>query len=72
LNAHERPLLRVLDGGLDEAGLRAHLGRLGDAGIGVYLAGSGSGEGYTLDDGEVELHDAEGGGLEVLVRLRTA
>ena len=42
------------DGGLDEAGLRAHLGRLGDAGIGVYLAGSGSGEGYTLDEGEVE------------------
>ena len=42
------------DGGLDEPGLLAHLGRLGDAGIGVYLAGSGSGEGYTLDDGEVE------------------
>jgi 4-hydroxy-tetrahydrodipicolinate synthase len=40
------------DGDLDEAGLRAHLGRLGDAGIGVYLAGSGSGEGYTLDDRE--------------------
>jgi 4-hydroxy-tetrahydrodipicolinate synthase len=42
------------DGGLDESGLRAHLGRLGDAGIGVYLAGSGSGEGYTLEEGEVE------------------
>jgi 4-hydroxy-tetrahydrodipicolinate synthase len=42
------------DGGLDEPGLRAHLGRLADAGIGVYLAGSGSGEGYTLDEGEVE------------------
>jgi 4-hydroxy-tetrahydrodipicolinate synthase len=37
---------------LDEAALRAHLGRLRDAGIGVYLAGSGSGEGYTLDAGE--------------------
>ncbi len=36
-------------GDLDEAGLRAHLRRLGGAGIGVYLAGSGSGEGYTLD-----------------------
>ncbi|HSO95658.1 MAG TPA: dihydrodipicolinate synthase family protein [Acidimicrobiia bacterium] len=42
------------DGALDEAGLRAHLGRLAAAGIGVYLAGSGSGEGYTLDTGEVE------------------
>jgi 4-hydroxy-tetrahydrodipicolinate synthase len=41
------------DGALDEPGLRAHLSRLGDAGIGVYLAGSGSGEGYTLDDREV-------------------
>ena len=37
---------------LDEAALRAHLGRMREAGIGVYLAGSGSGEGYTLDAGE--------------------
>ncbi len=36
------------DGALDEAGLRAHLQRLRASGIGVYLAGSGSGEGYTL------------------------
>lgn len=36
------------DGALDEAGLRAHLRRLRASGIGVYLAGSGSGEGYTL------------------------
>jgi 4-hydroxy-tetrahydrodipicolinate synthase len=36
------------DGALDEDGLRAHLRRLAAAGIGVYLAGSGSGEGYTL------------------------
>jgi len=36
------------DGELDDAGLRAHLGRLRASGIGVYLAGSGSGEGYTL------------------------
>jgi 4-hydroxy-tetrahydrodipicolinate synthase len=36
------------DGALDEAALRAHLQRLREAGIGVYLAGSGSGEGYTL------------------------
>ena len=35
-------------GALDEPGLRAHLGRLRASGIGVYLAGSGSGEGYTL------------------------
>jgi len=40
------------DGALDEDGLRAHLGRMRDAGVGVYLAGSGSGEGYTLDDRE--------------------
>ena len=39
-------------GALDEDGLRVHLGRMRDAGIGVYLAGSGSGEGYTLDDRE--------------------
>src|SRR5262249_54128173 len=39
-------------GALDEAGLRAHLERLGAAGIGVYLAGSGSGEGYTLSRDE--------------------
>jgi 4-hydroxy-tetrahydrodipicolinate synthase len=36
------------DGALDESGLRAHLARLRASGIGVYLAGSGSGEGYTL------------------------
>jgi len=36
------------DGALDETALRAHLRRLRVAGIGVYLAGSGSGEGYTL------------------------
>ncbi len=35
-------------GDLDEAGLRVHLQRLGRSGVGVYVAGSGSGEGYTL------------------------
>jgi len=35
-------------GALDVTELRAHLQRLGESGIGVYLAGSGSGEGYTL------------------------
>lgn len=40
------------DGALDEAGIRAHLRRMAAAGIGVYLAGSGSGEGYTLDRDE--------------------
>jgi 4-hydroxy-tetrahydrodipicolinate synthase len=40
------------DGALDEDGLRVHLRRMRDAGVGVYLAGSGSGEGYTLDDRE--------------------
>ena len=42
------------DGRLDEAGLRGHLRRMADAGVGVYLGGSGSGEGYTLRDDEVD------------------
>jgi 4-hydroxy-tetrahydrodipicolinate synthase len=37
---------------LDEDGLRAHLRRMREAGIGVYLAGSGSGEAYTLSEAE--------------------
>ncbi|MFA5884682.1 MAG: dihydrodipicolinate synthase family protein [Acidimicrobiia bacterium] len=41
------------DGALDEADLRAHLRRLAASGIGVYLGGSGSGEGYTLEPDEV-------------------
>jgi 4-hydroxy-tetrahydrodipicolinate synthase len=36
------------DEALDEDGLRAHLRRLGAGGVGVYLGGSGSGEGHTL------------------------
>jgi 4-hydroxy-tetrahydrodipicolinate synthase len=40
------------DGALDEDALRAHLQRLRASGIGVYLAGSGSGEGYTLSRDE--------------------
>jgi len=40
-------------GALDEAGLRGHLGRLRESGIGVYLGGSGSGEGYTLAPDEL-------------------
>jgi 4-hydroxy-tetrahydrodipicolinate synthase len=36
------------DGSLDEAGFRNHLRRLAAAGIGVYVGGSGSGEGYVL------------------------
>jgi 4-hydroxy-tetrahydrodipicolinate synthase len=40
------------DQSLDDAALRAHLGRLREAGIGVYLAGSGSGEAYTLSEAE--------------------
>jgi 4-hydroxy-tetrahydrodipicolinate synthase len=41
------------DESLDEEALRAHLRRMAAAGIGVYLAGSGSGEGYTLSPAEV-------------------
>jgi 4-hydroxy-tetrahydrodipicolinate synthase len=40
------------EGRLDEAGLRAHLDRMADAGVGVYLGGGGSGEGFTLSDDE--------------------
>lgn len=38
---------------LDEEGLRGHLRRLAASGIGVYLGGSGSGEGYTLEPDEL-------------------
>ena len=37
---------------LDESALRRHLQRMASAGIGVYLGGSGSGEGYTLSMAE--------------------
>ncbi|HMC41053.1 MAG TPA: dihydrodipicolinate synthase family protein [Acidimicrobiales bacterium] len=37
------------DGSFDEGRVRAHLGRLREAGIGAYLGGGGSGEGYVLD-----------------------
>ena len=40
------------NGGLDEDRLRAHLRRLAAAGIGVYVGGSGSGEGLTLSPDE--------------------
>jgi 4-hydroxy-tetrahydrodipicolinate synthase len=40
-------------GKLDEDGLRAHLRRLASSGIGVYLGGSGSGEGYALSRDEM-------------------
>lgn len=39
-------------GALDEVGLAAHFRRLAAAGIGVYVGGSGSGEGYVLSEGE--------------------
>jgi 4-hydroxy-tetrahydrodipicolinate synthase len=39
-------------GALDEPALRAHLRRLGEAGVGVYVGGGGSGEGFTLDANE--------------------
>lgn len=41
------------DGSLDLAALRAHLRRLADAGVGVYLAGSSPGEGYSLSRDEL-------------------
>lgn len=39
-------------GRLDDAALRAHVDRLADAGVGVYLGGGGSGEGFTLEPDE--------------------
>lgn len=42
------------DGSLDEDGLRKHLQRMGNAGIGVYLGGGGSGEGYVLSSDELD------------------
>jgi 4-hydroxy-tetrahydrodipicolinate synthase len=41
-------------GELDEPALRAHLQRMRNAGIGVYVGGGGSGEGYTLAPEEHE------------------
>src|SRR4051794_3250179 len=41
------------NGDVDYEGARAHLTRLRDAGVGVYVAGGGSGEGHTLSDDEV-------------------
>jgi 4-hydroxy-tetrahydrodipicolinate synthase len=40
------------EGRLDERALRAHLDRMADAGVGVYLGGGGSGEGFTLTPDE--------------------
>ena len=42
------------DGALDIDGFRRHLRRLRASGIGVYVGGSGSGEGYTLTAAETE------------------
>ncbi len=42
------------NGAFDEAAYRKHLRRLRDGGVSVFVAGSGSGEGYTLDPEEVD------------------
>ena len=41
------------DGSLDLGALRAHLQRVADAGVGVYVAGSSPGEGYALSRDEL-------------------
>ncbi len=41
-----------LDGALDEAAYRQHLSRLAEAGVTVWVAGSGTSEGYTLTSEE--------------------
>lgn len=40
------------DGAFDEIATRSHLRRMANAGIGVYLGGGGSGEGYVLSRDE--------------------
>lgn len=40
-------------GAVDEEGLRRHVRRLSDGGVGVYVGGGGSGEGYVLSDAEM-------------------
>jgi 4-hydroxy-tetrahydrodipicolinate synthase len=40
------------EGSFDEEGVRRHLRRMGAAGVGVYLGGGGSGEGYVLSRDE--------------------
>ena len=42
------------DRSLDEEATRAHLRRMAAAGIGVYLGGGGSGEGYVLSRAEIQ------------------
>jgi dihydrodipicolinate synthase/N-acetylneuraminate lyase len=42
------------NGAVDETAFRAHLHRLRDAGVGVYVAGSASGEGFSLTPEEVD------------------
>lgn len=43
------------DGRIDEPRFRQHLKKLGDAGMGVYVGGGGSGEGYSLSAEETQL-----------------
>ena len=40
------------DRSFDESGVRSHLRRLRDAGIGVYVGGGGSGEGFAMSEAE--------------------
>jgi 4-hydroxy-tetrahydrodipicolinate synthase len=42
------------DGAFDEDAIRGHLQRMAAAGIGVYLGGGGSGEGYVLSSDEAD------------------
>lgn len=43
------------DGTFDPDGFRGHLRRMRESGIGVYVGGGGSGEGYALSDDETRL-----------------
>ena len=39
------------EGAIDEGAFRQHVRRMAAAGVGVYVGGGGSGEGYTLQAG---------------------
>lgn len=66
------------DGSVDETSVRRHLRRMADAGLGIYVGGGGSGEGFTLSDAEMArlLHvavDELGGRVRAMgVEPRTA
>ncbi len=66
------------DGSIDDLAVRAHLRRMSAAGVGAYVGGGGSGEGFTLSDPEMQhllevAVDELGGGVRAMgIEPRTA